>query len=176
MNIPSKIKSLMLGAAILPAILWAKPGDPLTFKAIDQRTYVQLSVPAQLDPKPVFEYRSGESGEWRPYSPAAALYVNAGETVSIRAATNGVQSLVGEIVKSGNVYQPNRYCRFGTGDGRMEVSGDVTTLLSRQGAKSPTTPSIGFLPPARRSLRLRNFRWISLASTVAEICFMAARL
>lgn len=31
MNITLKIKSLVLGAAILPAVLWAEPGDPQRF-------------------------------------------------------------------------------------------------------------------------------------------------
>ena len=63
MNITSKIKSLVLGAAILPAILWAKPGDPLRFTSTRNREMnfdaVSLHVAADADPKPVFEYRTG---------------------------------------------------------------------------------------------------------------------
>ena len=63
MNIAVRYKALLLGAAILPAILWAKPGDPLRFTSTRAPEIlfdkISLNVAVDADPKPVFEYRTG---------------------------------------------------------------------------------------------------------------------
>ena len=99
MNIPSKIKSLLLGAAILPAILWAKPGDPLCFTSEQDGSTLALNVHngysnglgfTSLDH---LEYRLGDDGAWQKFETGSTYTLNEGAKLYLRSSLDEYTSI-----------------------------------------------------------------------------------
>ena len=155
MHIQMKIKSLVLGAAILPTVLWAAPGDPLRFTSTREKganfDSISLHVAADADPKPVFEYRTAyfdqSKGDyvWKDWAPCAgAVMVPHGGVAEMRAATDSLQKISGFTPTSSTwgIYNVHSVFSF---DGPFMASGDVTTLLCRNGTNTVGDAGFAYL-------------------------------
>ena len=155
MHIQMKIKALVLGAAILPTVLWAAPGDPLRFTSTREKganfDSISLHVAADADPKPVFEYRTAyfdqSKGDyvWKDWAPCAgAVMVPHGGVAEMRAATDSLQKISGFTPTSSTWGIYNVHSVF-TFDGPFMASGDVTTLLCRNGTNTVGDAGFAYL-------------------------------
>lgn len=102
--------------------------DALCFTANTDGSWVSLHIAEYLDIRPVIEYIDSSTCIWTPYVSQSNIYLNAGQRVYFRAATDGVQ-----IITSAGTSLYTSCFRMG---GSIAASGDVTRLLSRNGTDS----------------------------------------
>ena len=117
--------------AALPSVLWSSPGDPLCFTSEQDGSTLELDVINKLryygfDSIEHLEYREGDSGDWQQFVSGRTFTLNKGDKMYLRSSLEVYNDIS---------HGENNYSYFSI-EGRMAVSGDLTTLLAKNGSDS----------------------------------------